>query len=118
MNRLIHKILSGFEVDGKKIPVGFIRYRGEETTYITYQSIGQESTLNADNEVVGYVESVDIDVFSKGNYFAIIKKLKKVLKENGFMYRPEASSGDLFETDTGYYHRTLNFTIEQTESEE
>ena len=41
----------------------------------------------------------------------IIKELKQVLKANGFVWQPTMTSEDLYESDTGYYHKTLCFAF-------
>lgn len=115
MNSLIEKIFADFKVDNKKIPVSFINYTGKETTYITYQSINNNGTLAGDDEILGYVDYYDFDIYTKGNYFKIVRELKRILKDNGFMWQPSMSSEDDFEEDTGYYHKTLCFAIERME---
>ena len=113
MNELIETIFADFKVDNKVIPVNFLRYNGKEETYITYQQIDIDGTLEADDEIIGYVDYYDFDIYSKSNYFNIVKELKKTLKENGFMWQPSKTSNDMFEDDTGYYHKTLCFAIER-----
>ena len=117
MNSLIKKIFADFKVDDKKIPVEFLKYSGKSTTYITYQSISNNGTLAGDDEILGYIDYYDFDIYTKGNYFKIVRELKKILKQNGFMWQPSMSSED-YEEDTGYYHKTLCFAIERMESEE
>lgn len=115
MNELIQTIFSNFTVDGVQIPVAFLRYDGNATTYITYQSVDANNTLSGDDKLMNYVEYYDFDIFSKGNYFNIINSVKETLENNGFRWQPSLSSGDLFEDDTGYFHRTLNFSIIRNE---
>lgn len=111
MNELIETIFANFKVDNVDIPVAFLRYDGRKTTYITYQSVDADETFDGDDELQYYVEYYDFDIYSKGNYFGIISKLKEVLQNNGFRWQPTMSSGDLYEDDTGYYHKTLCFSI-------
>jgi hypothetical protein len=113
MNSLIEKIFADFKVDNKNIPVSFLNYEGKSTTYITYQSINNSGSLSGDNEIIGYIDYYDIDIYSKSNYFNIVKEVKKIMKANGFMWQPSMSSEDMFEDDTGYYHKTLCFAIER-----
>lgn len=115
MNSLIEKIFADFKVDNKSIPVSFLRYEGKSTTYITYQSISNSGTLSGDDEIIGYIDYYDIDIFSKSNYFNIVREVKKIMKANGFMWQPSMSSEDMYEEDTGYYHKTLCFAIERME---
>lgn len=118
MNSLIEKIFANFKVDNKAVPVSFISYKGKSTTYITYQSISNNGTLAGDDEILGYIDYYDFDIYSKSNYFKIVREVKKKLKQNGFTWQPSMSSEDMYEEDTGYYHKTLCFAIERMESEE
>lgn len=115
MNSLIEEIFADFKVDKKSIPVSFLKYDGKEETYITYQNIDMSGTLAGDDEILGYIDYYDFDIYSKGNYFKVVREVKKILKDNGFMWQPSMSSSDMFEDDTGYYHKTLCFAIERME---
>lgn len=115
MNSLIEKIFADFKVNDKNIPVSFLKYDGKKETYITYQSIDTTGVLSGDDEILGYIDYYDFDIYSKGNYLEIVREIKKILKANGFMWQPSMSSGDMFEDDTGYYHKTLCFAIERNE---
>jgi len=115
MNSLIKTIFTNFQVDGVSIPVAFLRYEGKSTTYITYQLQDMDNSFSGDNELLGYVEYYDFDIYSKGNYLNIIESVKSLMKQNGFMFEPSRSSGDLYEDDTGYFHKTLCFAIEKEE---
>ncbi len=117
MNSLIKQIFKDFEVNGVKIPVSFLRYNGTSTTYITYQEINANDTFYGDDELMNYVSYYDFDIYSKGDYFPIIKSVKKILKENDFRFEPQNSSTDMYEDDTGYYHKTLNFSIIRNEED-
>ena len=37
-----------------------------------------------------------------------------IMKANNFMYVPSQDSAEMYETDTGYYHKTLCFGIERS----
>ena len=115
MNSLIEKIFADFKVKNKSIPVSFLKYDGKSTTYITYECIDTSGALSGDDEIIGYVEYYDFNIYSKGNYFEIVREVKKIMKANGFMWQPSMSSEDIFEDDTGYYHKTLCFAIERNE---
>ena len=108
MNELIESILANFTVDQTVIPVAYMFYEGHGEPYVTYMQQDADGSMSADDELQGYVDYYDFDVYSKGNYFAIVESLKTILKANGFTWQPSRSSQDFFETDTGYYHKTLN----------
>lgn len=111
INKLIRETLKDFSVDGVKIPVSFMFYNGHENTYITYQRISESDSYSGDDDILGVVVRYDFDVYSKGDYTNIIKELKNRLKAGGFTYQPAMSSSDMYENDTGFYHRTLCFGI-------
>lgn len=115
MNELIQSIFQNFTVDGVQIPVVFLFYKGHGEPYVTYMQQDADGTLRGDDDLVGYVDYYDFDVYSRGNFLNIIESLKEVLKDNGFVWMPSRSSQDFFETDTGYYHKTLNFAFYKQE---
>lgn len=114
MNELIETIFDGFQVDGLDIPVKFLRYNGNSTTYVTYMQTHANDSLSADDELINYMEYYDFDIYSKGDYTDIVEAVIQKLEENNFRWRPSWSSSDMFEDDTGYYHKTLNFAIERS----
>lgn len=116
MNELIESILANFTVDGVVIPVSFMFYEGHGEPYITYMQQDANNSLSGDDKLIGYVDYYDFDVYSTGNFLNIIESLKYVLENNGFVWQPSRSSQDFFETDTGYYHKTLNFAILKEEN--
>lgn len=109
MNELIERIFSNFIVDKVEIPVSYMYYEGHGEPYVVYMQQDADGSLSADDELVGYVDYYDFDVYAKGNYFNIVESIKELLKENGFVWQPSRTSQDFYETDTGYYHKTLNF---------
>lgn len=109
MNELIEKIFANFDV-----PVSFLRYKGNASAYVTYSQTDIDNSLSGDDELLYYVEYYDFDIYSKGNYFSIIEGVKNILESNGFVWQPSRDSGDMYETETGYYHKTLCFAIERS----
>lgn len=113
-NTLIEQIFANFTVGEDTIPVAFLRYDGNETTYVTYQQTDASDSFSGDDELQNYVDFYDFDIYSKGNYIPIVEAIKTILKDNGFRWQPGRSSGDMYEDDTGYYHKTLSFSIERS----
>ena len=111
MNELIERILTGFTVDGVQIPVKFLHYEGHGEPYIVYSGMDDNDSLTADDELQAYITYYDFDVFSTGNYNRILSALRNVLEANGFVWQVSRSSPDMYEEDTGYYHRTVNYAI-------
>ena len=116
MNELIESILANFTVDGVQIPVSFMFYEGHGEPYVVYMQQDANNSLSGDDELIGYVDYYDFDVYSRGNFLNIIESLKDLLENNGFVWQPSRSSQDFFETYTGYYHKTLNFAIFKEEN--
>jgi len=116
MNELIETIFANFEVDKVLIPVSFLFYEGHGEPYVTYMQQDADNSLSGDDELIGYVDYYDFDVYSKGNITNIIESVKEKLKENNFVWQPSRSSEDMYETDTGYYHKTLNFAYLREEN--
>lgn len=113
-NGRIEQLFADFAVEGESIPVAFLRYNGKAETYVTYQQTDSQNPLSGDDELLNYVDFYDFDIYSKGNYLPIIEAIKTTLESNGFRWQPARSSGDMFEDDTGYYHKTLSFSIERS----
>ena len=115
MNELIQTIFQNFTVNGVRVPVKYLDYKGHGEPYVTYMNQDADSSLSGDDELIAYVDYYDFDVYSKGDFFPIVESLKQKLKENGFVWQPARSSMDMFEKDTGYYHKTLNFAYPRGE---
>lgn len=111
MNELIESIFAGFTVDGVTIPVSFLFYEGHGEPYVVYMQQDADNSLSGDDDLIGYVDYYDFDVYAKGNFTKIIERVKQLLKEHGFVWQPSRSSADMYEVDTGYFHKTLNFAI-------
>lgn len=116
MNELIQTIFEDFEVNGVSVPVKYLVYVGHGEPYITYQQIDANNSISGDDDLIGYVDYYDFDIFSKGNYVEILESVKRLLKQNNFVWQPSRSSPDMYETDTGYYHKTLNFAYMKEEN--
>lgn len=116
MNELIMSIFADFSVDGNSIPVKFLYYHGHGEPYVTFMQTDADNSLSGDDDLIGYVDYYDFDVYSKGDIFPIIDAVKSRLKEHGFVWQPSRTSSDFYETDTGYYHKTLCFGILKEET--
>lgn len=115
MNELIELIFKDFKVDNVSIPVVFVYYQGHGEPYIVYMLQDADKSLSGDDDLIGYFEYYDFDIYSKSNFFSIIEAVKELLKQHGFIWCPSRSSQDMYEVETGYHHRTLNFAIPREE---
>lgn len=112
---LIVTTLTNFTVNNVVIPVEFLHYEGHGEPYITFMRESNDGSFAGDDDLLGYIEYYDFDVYAKGNYLSIVDQLKTTLKTAGFVFQPSRSSEDMYESDTGYYHITLNFAIPKEE---
>ena len=115
MNELIQTIFRNFTVEGNAVPVAYMYYQGHGEPYVTYMETDMDNSYAGDDELIGYIDYYDFDVYSKGNYKKIIEGIKQLMKANGFMWQPSRTSPDMYETETGYFHKTLCFAIYREE---
>lgn len=116
MNELIEQIFANFAVDKVAIPVSYMFYEGHGEPYVVYMQQDADKSLSGDDELIGYVDYYDFDVYAKGNYLAIVESVKALLTANGFIWQPSRTSQDMYETETKYYHKTLNFAYLKEEN--
>lgn len=112
MNEEIKSILGdSIIVKGEDIPVAHLRYRGKSKRFITWACLGEAPSLSANDEVLFSVGEVDIDIFGDGNILDIIKEIKKKMKNNEWVWTGD--SPEMYEEDTGLYHKTCSFEKER-----
>lgn len=109
MYQAINELFTDFTVNGVAIPVSLITYQGHGEPYIVYQEIDKDNSYSSDDNIAGYVTFFDFDVYSKSNYLPIIEAVKETLTNAGWTWQPSRDSSDLYEDDTGYYHKTICF---------
>jgi hypothetical protein len=98
-------------VNGAVIPFAHLRYKGNLKQFVTWTMLDEDPILSANDEVLFSVCPVDIDVFSDSNYLDIIKEIKKKMKENEWVWTGD--SAEMYEEDTGLYHKTCSFEKER-----
>lgn len=112
MNEEIKAILGeSININNESIPVKHLRYKGKSKTFVTWTLLTESPALSGDNETLYSVCPVDIDVFSDGNYLDIVKEIKKIMKENEWVWVED--SEEMYEEDTELYHRTITFEKER-----
>lgn len=105
----LESLFNDFTVNGVSIPVSLIFYEGHGEPYVVYRQYDADNSYSSDDEISGYVTYFDFDVYSKGNFLAIIEAIKSTLKNAGWTWEPSRDSADMYEADTGYFHKTLCF---------
>lgn len=111
MNEELKTIFKDFKVNNKSVPVEHLRYKGKSKTFVTWTITNEVPSSSADDEILYSVVSVDIDVFSDGNYLDIIKEVKKIMKNNKWLWLEDSS--EMYEEDTELYHKTISFEKER-----
>ncbi len=109
--RLLKTIFNNFVVDGITIPVEYIKYNGGSKTYVTYTFTSDDPKLFGEDKEIGSVIDVDIDIYSDGNYLTIQDAIETLMENNDFIRI--GSSPDMFEEDTGLFHKTIEFEKER-----
>ena len=99
-------------VDNISVPTAHIKYKGKETTFVTWTITGDTPALSGDNEQLYGITTVDVDVYSKGNYLSVLKEVKRLMKINEWLWTGD--SVEMYEDDTGLYHITATFEKERT----
>ena len=112
MHEEIKKIIAEYEKQvGFPLDVGHLRYTGKSKTFLTWTITGEEPALSANDEDLCSICSLDLDLFSDGNYLDIKREIKRVMKENGWVWVED--SEEMYEEDTGLYHQTCSFEKER-----
>lgn len=112
MNEEVKLILGeSLTIGGEEIPVAHLRYRGKSKKFVTWTITGNEPAFSANDEVLCSVCSVDVDIFSNGNYLDIIKEIKKRMKNNEWVWVGDSS--EMYEEDTKLYHKVCSFEKEE-----
>ena len=101
----------GIIVDGATFPMAHLRYRGKSNRYGTWTLLAERPILSGDDEPLYSVVSVDVDVYCEGNYLSAITEIKRIMKQNGWLWVED--SVEMFEEDTGLYHKTSTFEKER-----
>ncbi len=93
------------------VPVAHLKYKGKEKTYVVWTLLDEEPSFSSDDEIQYSVVPVDIDIYSEGNYLSLMSSIKKIMKDNEWIW--DGDSIEMFEEDTKLYHRTCTFIKER-----
>ena len=112
MNGELKKIFGdSITVNKKTIPTAHIKYKGKETTYVVWTIIGNTPALSGNDEQLYGISTVDVDIYSKGNYLSVLAEVKRLMKINEWLWTED--SPEMYEDDTGLYHITATFEKER-----
>lgn len=104
MNKLIMDTLKPTGV-----PISFHVYSGVADTYITFFAYNEMGIVFAED--VEQIErlSIQVDIWSKGNYSALVKQVKALMIQAGFT---RIYATEMYENDTKIYHKVYRFYYE------
>ena len=94
-------------VNGEKIPTAHLKYKGKKDTFVVWTITGESPSLSANDEQLESIVTIDVDVYSKGNYLSVLAEIKKLMKQNDWLWTGD--SPEMYEDDTGLYHLTASF---------
>ena len=77
-------------------------FRGKAGTYITYQLVLLQDRDAADDDMQGTEYTYRVDIYSKRDYIALLRRTKQALQAAGFY--GIVVDPDVYESDTGFYH--------------
>lgn len=107
----IEELFKDFTVNGEKIPVARVKYTGSAKKYVVYTEIDRSAGYFADGTDNEAVAEYDFDVYVHGgSVAAIVKAVKKKLKDAGYVWQGDSS--DMYEEDTKYFHKAITFAKE------
>lgn len=108
MNNELKAIFNdGITTEYRLVPTAHLKYKGSSKTFVTWTITGESPSLSANDEDLYGVCAVDVDIFSDGNYLDIVSAVKKIMKNNGWVWVEDSS--EMYENDTGLYHKTCSF---------
>ncbi|MGL4571794.1 MAG: prohead protease [Clostridium sp.] len=88
--------------------VHFIHANNPEIPYVEYMVFDESSGYNAEGNELVTNYKIQVDIFSKGDYTELEETIKKVMNENNYI---RTNAVDLFEKETGLYHKAMRFNI-------
>lgn len=94
-----------------EVPVAHLKYKGKEKTYVIWSIINEQPLLASEDEIDYSEVTVDIDIYSESNYLKLMSSIKKIMKENDWMWQEDST--EMYEEDTKLYHRTCTFSKER-----
>jgi hypothetical protein len=95
--------------------VDFATYDNSAHTYIVFSQYNEGSGLNADDNELVTKYFYQADIFSKVNNTQLVKDVKRLMKEAGFI---RIFASDVYEKDMKMYRKILRFTYESEIGEE
>jgi len=90
------------------VPVSFRTYSGKASTYITFFCYNEQGEDWAENSEIATGYSIQVDIWSKGDYSDLAVQVRIALETVGFK---RTTAQDLpYEPDTALFHKALRFS--------
>jgi len=110
MNEEIKNILSNLIINNIEIEVSHIKYDGRSKTYVLWTIINEEPLIAYDDEIQYSKTTIDIDIYSNGNFLNIVKEIKKRFKNNDWIWVEDNTEN--YNEESKLYHKTISFEKE------
>lgn len=91
--------------------VYFVHATNAKTPYVEYQIVNEYGQAYAENREIATNYTVQVDIFSKGDYTELENKVREKMIKAGF---DRAMGADLYEQETKLYHKAMRFTYTKT----
>src|SRR5690625_2111530 len=91
------------------IPVAKLRYSGKADTYIIFTEDNQAPKVTADDREVITNDSVQVDVFSEGNFIDSVNETRTRLESVGLKRMCESET---YDEDMNMYRSIMRFNFE------
>lgn len=88
------------------VPVRFQVYNGEKDTYITFFEYNQMGALYTEDVEDKTRHSIQVDVWSKGNYSLLVAQVRELMLNAGFTRNSE---NEFYEDDLQVFHKVFRF---------
>lgn len=89
-------------LEGLGVPVERLVFTGNAPIFFTYQFVLGADTAFADDDNEAEEFMYRVDLYTKGDFFALLRRTKQALKAAGFY--GITVDPEIYERDTGYYH--------------
>jgi len=88
------------------VPVAFQKYSGTLTTYISFFEYNQQGALFGDDTEQRTRQSIQVDVWSKGDYVALVEQVRTLMINAGFTRNSET---EMYESENSVFHKVFRF---------
>jgi hypothetical protein len=97
-------------LSGLGVPVSYAFYSGEADTYITFVDYLEVPKDYSDDESHSNGHSIQVDIWSNGDYTNLEHKVKEKMKVAGFI---KTDARGLYDPKSGFYHKAIRYYYEE-----